>query len=778
MESVVIETLGCPLDPDLLKSWEKFRLEASHSRTSSDHSKSADEENEIKHDDLIEQLKNLSFDDVSDSKYITSKRSNKISEINSQEKDISGEPIFVENKETEENQSSSSSLKNKELLKFVVEADTESTFCKCSNKNYETNSKKKNNTEKPSFVENFEDIGNQLSSLSIKNNKLLNKYYKSGSDISAGYESDSDDNEEVESVTLRERDPTRHNRPENNKQLRPTPFSRNHTKTTKPHCNSNNSQTFGNFSPDIFCDSNTSHNVSPSSRTFHSGFPTSESVTDEEFEGMVSRILADPIFNNIIPCTAANQIVNGIVPYTATNQIVNSMVPCTAANQIVNGVVPCTVTDQIVNGIIPCTAANHIVNGMVPCTAATQIANGIVPCTVTDQIVAGVIPHTVNEVLDSVFPTANDIGNASDKFSEEINDIPCFDDLKERIISGCVVTNEDKETFLDSCEENLTEKDVEITDSSWDGLYSQNYMDLLRPLHVQPSKEVEKVFNNSSILNQNITFKEISHPNNNQHNFHPEPDHGHSSFSKENVGENSLFSNLCKENDILEKSDQFYNSECLMNKPGNYSNLVCKNITSINCESLSPEISDYIIISNEIEDEILKLEELEERVKKGQKNVSELSREIDWNVLPFDELDDNEISECTNTSQNKITYKSNDSKRKNINKTCKSPCKTKETKIYSVWGTVAKHKLFHDSSFCKSKWERENEKIRQQIECGMLGTEEKKVIHVLKKNRTTKYRGTNLHYAILSENTEKVFCIVECHKEYHDGIFEINLQDS
>ncbi|GBM50061.1 hypothetical protein AVEN_138842-1 [Araneus ventricosus] len=98
---------------------------------------------------------------------LTSKHSNKISEINSQEKDNSGELIFVENKETEENQSSSSSLKNKELLKFVVEADTESIFCKSSNKNYETNSKKKNNTEKPSFVENLEDVENQLSSLSV-----------------------------------------------------------------------------------------------------------------------------------------------------------------------------------------------------------------------------------------------------------------------------------------------------------------------------------------------------------------------------------------------------------------------------------------------------------------------------------------------------------------------------------------------------------------------------------------------------------------------------------
>ncbi|GBL63274.1 hypothetical protein AVEN_82122-2-1, partial [Araneus ventricosus] len=36
----------------------------------------------------------------------------------------------------------------------------------------------------------------------------------------------------------------------------------------------------------------------------------------------------------------------------------------------------------------------------------------------------------------------------------------------------------------------------------------------------------------------------------------------------------------------------------------------------------------------------------------------------------------------------------------------------------------------------------------------------------------------NLHYAILSENTEKVFCIVEWHKECHDGINEINLRDS
>ncbi|GBO02573.1 hypothetical protein AVEN_76412-1 [Araneus ventricosus] len=550
MESVVIETLGCPLDPDLLKSWEKFSLESSHSRISSDHSESADEENEIKHDDLIEQLKNLSFDDVSDSKSITSKRSNKISEINSQEKDNSGELIFVENKETDENQSSSSSLKNKELLKFVVEADTESTFCKSSNKNYETNSKKKHNTEKPSFVENLEDVENQLSSLLLKNNKLLNKYYKSGSDISAGYESDSDNDEQDEAVTLRERDPTRHNRPENNKQLRTAPFSRNHSKTSKPHFNANNSQTFGNFSPHIFFDFNTSHHgydcvshlnstdfengiVSPSSRIFHSGFPTSESVTDEAFEGMVPSIVEDQIFNNV-----------------------------------------------------------------------------------------------------------------------------------------------EKETFLDSCFEGLTAEEVEnilknLTDSTLDDLSYQNHVDLIEefPLHVLSSKEVEKVFNNSSILNQNIcvapTVKEISYPNNSQHNFHPEPDHGHSSFSKANVEETSLFSNLCKENGILEKTGQFYNSEYLVNKPGNYSNLVCKNITSINCESLSPKTSDYVIISNEIEHEIVKLEELEERVKKGQKKVSELSREINWNVFPFDKLDDNAISECINTPENKMSNKKDDSKRKN-----------------------------------------------------------------------------------------------------------------
>ncbi|CAL1282475.1 unnamed protein product, partial [Larinioides sclopetarius] len=36
----------------------------------------------------------------------------------------------------------------------------------------------------------------------------------------------------------------------------------------------------------------------------------------------------------------------------------------------------------------------------------------------------------------------------------------------------------------------------------------------------------------------------------------------------------------------------------------------------------------------------------------------------------------------------------------------------------------------------------------------------------------------NLHEAILSGNTEKAFCIVECHKECHGSIFEINLRDS
>ncbi|GBM03884.1 hypothetical protein AVEN_185388-1 [Araneus ventricosus] len=93
-------------------------------------------------------------------------------------------------------------------------------------------------------------------------------------------------------------------------------------------------------------------------------------------------------------------------------------------------------------------------------------------------------------------------------------------------------------------------------------------------------------------------------------------------------------------------------------------------------------------------------------------------------------------------------------------------------------GTAARDKLFHSSSFCIRKWELENEEMREQIKNGKLGTEEKKVIHVLKENRKTKYRGTNLHHAILSENTEKIFCLVECHKECHDDIFEINLRDS
>ncbi|GBM90033.1 hypothetical protein AVEN_3197-1 [Araneus ventricosus] len=89
-----------------------------------------------------------------------------------------------------------------------------------------------------------------------------------------------------------------------------------------------------------------------------------------------------------------------------------------------------------------------------------------------------------------------------------------------------------------------------------------------------------------------------------------------------------------------------------------------------------------------------------------------------------------------------MSNKKNDSKRKNINRTSKSPYKTEKTKICWMLGTAARDKLFNSSSFCKSMWEHENEEIRQQIKSGKLGTKEKKVIHVLKKNRKTKYRGT------------------------------------
>ncbi|CAL1282478.1 unnamed protein product [Larinioides sclopetarius] len=731
MESIVIETLGCPLDPDVLKLWEQSSLESFHSHTSSDHSESSDEENEIKNDDLIEQLKNLSFENIPHSKYITSKCSNKISGTNFQDEDNPEDLKFVENKKIEENRSSSSSIKNEEFSKFVVEGDIQSTFCKWSNKNCGINSKEENKTEKLSFEENMENVENQLSSLSIK----------TSSGISAGDESDSDDDEQGESAILRERDPTRHNRTENNKQLRKTPFSRNHTKTSKPNLNSNNSQTFRNFSSHILYDFNSSHYcydsinhinstdierygiVSPR-KTFHSAYPTSDSVAYETFEDIV----------------------------------------------------PNTVTDQTINNAIPCTAENEVVNG-------------IFPCTVTKQIVDGVIPFTVDAVLDGVVPYTNDFGNSNDTFSEEINDTLRFDNLKEKIFSDCAVTNVEKETFLDSYFEDLTTVEVDkilkiFTDSTLDDVSSQNHVNFIEEssLHLLSSKEVEKVLNNSTVLNQNIlaasTVKETNYPNNNQHNLHPEPDHRHNSFSQANVEETLLFSNLSDENYILETSSRFYNSENLVNKPDNYSNLVCKNITSINCESLTPKTSDYRIISNEIEHEIVKWKEMKEWVNKEQKNASESPCNINWNVFPFDELDEKAISECINTPRKKMSNTKNDSKRKNINQTSKSPCKAEKIKICWMLGTAARDKLFNTSSFCKIKWERENEEIRQQIKSGKLGTNEKKVIHVLKRNRKTKYRGTNLHYAILSENIEKVFCIVECHKECHDGINEINLRDS
>ncbi|CAL1282476.1 unnamed protein product [Larinioides sclopetarius] len=722
MESVITETLSCPLDNDFLKSWNEFSLECFHSHISSGRSESSDEDSEIKYEDLLKEFNSLSFDDVSDPKNVNSKCLNNISEINSLDKDNPGERKFEENKEIKEDQSSLT-IKKEEFFKFDVEGDIQSTFSKCLNKNCEINSKKKNKTEKLAFEENLENVENQLASLSLKNHKSLKKYYNSVSGISTEDESDTDDDDHVESVILRERYPTRHNSTEKKEQMRTTPFSPNHSRTSKPHLNSNSSHAFEN---QILYDFNACHdgynsinniigtdfekyrNVSSSSRTYNSGFPTSKSMADKAFEAMATDLLVDQIFNNVIPCTAENQIVKGID-------------------------------------------------------------------TLTDQIVDDAFPYTINEGHDSVVPSANDIG----KFSEEINDISCFDNSKERIFSGCAVTSVEEESFLSS-EEDVVNIVKYLEDSLPSDPSSQNHMDLLHKLHQLSGNEVENVLNNSPVLNRNVCVESISKKasdsNNNQHNFYPEPDHRHYSFSKANVGETSSFLNLNQVNSILEKSDQFYNSEYLVNKSDNCSNLVRKNEISTSCESLSFETSDHRVISNENEQEIIKWEEIKEWLNKGQKNVPEHPCEIACNVIPFDDLGNN--TEGINISENNNTYGSNDAKRNNIYLSCNPPFKTEETEIYTVFGEKAKHKLFHDSSFCKSKWEHENREIREQIESGKLGTGEKNVIHFLKKNRKEKYKGTNLHHAIQSENTERAFCLVECHKEIHGDVFAINFRDS
>ncbi|KAF8770746.1 hypothetical protein HNY73_018239 [Argiope bruennichi] len=497
-------------------------------------------------------------------------------------------------------------------MNFVIEIDAKSTFSKHSNKNDEAAFQNKDDTKKLTFENDTEDIEKLFSSLSLKNNELLNNNYESDSDTSTGYESNSDSDEQGQSAVLRERYPQRHNRPENNKQLRITPFPQNHAKFCNQHFRSENSQTSVNISP-MFDNFNVFHNgcnllnnisntngeeydASSSIRTFHSCFPSSESVTGEVFENIFLSRVENQIVNNVIPCRATNKIIDDIIPYKNTT------------NQVINGIIPCAVMD---------------------------------------------------EIFDSVVPSPNDIGN--DIFSAEINDIPNYNNLEETFFSESNDTSYnasdgERKTVLDSHFENLPSEEVDqmlkefILKLKSDHFSNQSCENLSEnfQLHELSSNELENFFDNSSKSNQNnvFAFKESNFSKHNQQNFDTKIRHTDSFLSKENLKETSMHSYLAKRNNVLGKLSKFHDS-----KSGNYSNLISENISSINRESLSHKTSDFVKVSEEIEHKIVKYKEMD-RIIKGQKPLplhSDSVTELSWDMFPFVEIDDNSISECLNS---------------------------------------------------------------------------------------------------------------------------------
>ncbi|GFT83291.1 uncharacterized protein NPIL_399941 [Nephila pilipes] len=99
-------------------------------------------------------------------------------------------------------------------------------------------------------------------------------------------------------------------------------------------------------------------------------------------------------------------------------------------------------------------------------------------------------------------------------------------------------------------------------------------------------------------------------------------------------------------------------------------------------------------------------------------------------------------------------------------------------RVSYILGTAATNKLLSSSYFDHGKQKLEEEIINREIKRGLYGTNEIKVIHLLKKNRKRRNKITNLHEAVLKDNIEKAYSIVEIHKRHHGTIEEINIRDS
>ncbi|KAG8187432.1 hypothetical protein JTE90_009505 [Oedothorax gibbosus] len=92
--------------------------------------------------------------------------------------------------------------------------------------------------------------------------------------------------------------------------------------------------------------------------------------------------------------------------------------------------------------------------------------------------------------------------------------------------------------------------------------------------------------------------------------------------------------------------------------------------------------------------------------------------------------------------------------------------------------TKARNMLVISAVFSEQKCLDECLKIYKEIRDGKLGIEDKEVIHYLNPTGKNKYIRTNLHAAVMEGNLEKVFCLVEIHKQCHENIsYSINMKD-
>ncbi|GFR17207.1 uncharacterized protein TNCT_169361 [Trichonephila clavata] len=297
--------------------------------------------------------------------------------------------------------------------------------------------------------------------------------------------------------------------------------------------------------------------------------------------------------------------------------------------------------------------------------------------------------------------------------------------------------------------------------------FSEKKSDFIHPQEQLLSLKIGKIkLNSLPELNQNCLFNTYG-KNSNLDQIrlnHARENYVPNFTSTSNKEDNPSCVNKDKENIFFNNANYFLDkTDKNVNSSSNISNSTqnCKNlspvVTSSSALSSTHELSEYDKTSLEIESKIRQLctkRYLKEKPVSLRKNVPKYKQSVSSNM-------------SASVSYNHAQNSNRDSER------------FEYRRVSCMLDTTAATKLLSSPSFDHDKQKFEESIINQDIQRGLYGTEDKKVIHLLKRSRKNgKNKKTNLHEAVLNSNVEKAYSIVEIQKKHHGSVEGINIRDS